>query len=250
MPGENETGAIAQVQLYVDGAHITSFDTTQFETKLGPIAAGDPRTFTMTETDPARNVSAHTYGLRALPPLAGLPVNDAIKALNASGFSAGTVTKQTSSDPIDTVLAPADVRVVPLGASVDLTVSGGPRPAGFTTLKLRALAPARFEPTRRRTILTSIDSTRPATATVSLSDARGHRLASWRKPLRAGLNHPRLLLSTSGPPDPDSSGPASIGSAGRPAHPQTERAPGNGSSLSPQGGRSARRVGQRSGISS
>ena len=65
------------------------------------------------------------------------------------------------------------------------------------TLHQRALAPARFEPTRRRTILTSIDSTRPATATVTLSDARGHRLASWRKPLRAGLNHPRLLLSTS-----------------------------------------------------
>ena len=197
VPGDDETGAIAQVQLYVDGAHTTSFDTTQFETKLGPIAAGDPRTFTMTETDRARNVSAHTYGLRALPPLAGLPVNDAIKALNASGFSAGTVTKQTSSDPTDTVLAPADVRVVPLGASVDLTVSGGPKPVGFTTLKLRALAPARFEPTRRRTIPTSIDSTRPATATVSLLDARGHRLASWRKPLRAGLNHPRLLLSTS-----------------------------------------------------
>ena len=197
VPGDDETGAVAQVQLYVDGAHTTSFDTTQFETKLGPIAAGDPRTFTMTETDRARNVSAHTYGLRALPPLAGLPVNDAIKALNASGFSAGTVTKQTSSDPTDTVLAPADVRVVPLGASVDLTVSSGPRPVGFTTLRLRALAPARFEPTRRRTIPTSIDSTRPAMATVTLSDARGHRLASWRKPLRAGLNHPRLLLSTS-----------------------------------------------------
>ena len=53
VPGDDETGAVAQVQLYVDGAHTTSFDTTQFETKLGPIAAGDPRTFTMTETDRA-----------------------------------------------------------------------------------------------------------------------------------------------------------------------------------------------------
>ena len=197
VPGDDETGAVAQVQLYVDGAHTTSFDSTQFETKLGPIAAGDPRTFTLTETDRARNVSAYTYGLRALPPLAGLPVDDAIKALNASGFSAGTVTRQTSSDPTGTVLAPADVRVVPLGASVDLTLSSGPAPVGFTTLRLRALAPARFEPARRRTIPTSIDSTRPAMATVTLSDARGRRLASWRKPLRAGPNHPRLLLSTS-----------------------------------------------------
>jgi hypothetical protein len=32
--------------------------------------------------------------------------------------------------------------------------------------------------------------------TIALLDSRGHRLASWRRPLRAGLNHARLRLSS------------------------------------------------------
>ena len=91
-PGIDPTGPIAQVQLAVDGAWDASFDPTQYETKLGPIAAGDPRTFVFTETDPAGNVSAPSVALRALPALAGRTLADTTSALAASGFSLGTVT--------------------------------------------------------------------------------------------------------------------------------------------------------------
>ena len=38
-----------------------AFDPTQFETKLGAILAGDPRTFSFTDTDAAGNLSAHDH---------------------------------------------------------------------------------------------------------------------------------------------------------------------------------------------
>jgi hypothetical protein len=197
VPGLDPTGAIAQVQLYVDGTRTTIFDATQFETKLGPILAGDPRTFTFTETDRVGNVSDLTRALRALPPLAGRRVDDATQALAASGFAAGTITQVPSAAPAGTVVAPADVEVLPLGSSVDLTVSTGSKQAFAAPFELDPLGPAVFRPTRAVTILASVLVTEPATTTVVLLDSHGHRLASWRRPLHAGLNHPRLRLPTS-----------------------------------------------------
>jgi Bacterial Ig domain/Bacterial Ig-like domain/Bacterial Ig-like domain (group 3) len=194
-PGIDPTGPIDQVQLSIDGAWAANFDPTQYETKLGAIAAGDPRTFVFTETDHAGNYSAPTIGLRALPALAGRTLADATQALDTSGFATGTVTQVQSPTPAGTVLAPADVEVRALGSAIDLTVSAGLPPAA-TPFKLRALAPAVFRPTRALTILTSVAATRAGTTTVTLLDSRGHRLASWRRPLRAGLNHPQLLLPT------------------------------------------------------
>jgi hypothetical protein len=183
------------VQLYVDGTWMSNFNVTQYETKMGPIAAGDSRIFTFTETDLAGNLSVPTVGLRALPPLAGGSVADAAQALAAAGFAVGTVTHERSAAAANTVIAPADVQVLPLGSAIDLTVSTG---AGSyaTPFKLRVVAPTLFRPARRRAIFTSVALTVPATATIVLLDSRGHRLASWRRPLRAGMNHPRLRLPT------------------------------------------------------
>ena len=85
-PGIDTTGPIAQIQLYVDGLWFQTFDATQYETKMGAIAAGDPRTFQFTETDLAGNVSAATTPLRALPPLAGRTVAGATQALASRGL--------------------------------------------------------------------------------------------------------------------------------------------------------------------
>ncbi|HEY5059098.1 MAG TPA: Ig-like domain-containing protein [Gaiellaceae bacterium] len=195
-PGTDPSGTIAQVQLYIDNRWIQNFNATQYETKLGSIAAGDPRTFMFTETDLAGNTSAPTVGLRALPLLTGRTVTAATQALAASGFTAGSVARVESSAPLDTVIAPTDVEVLPLGSAIDLTVSAGPFAAAAAVFRLQALAPKVFRPTERRTIVASVAATRPGTATVVLLDAQGHRLASWRPRLHAGLNHPRLLLAT------------------------------------------------------
>jgi hypothetical protein len=192
-PGIDPTGPIAQVQLSVDGAWAANFDTTQYETKLGPIAAGDPRTFVFTETDNAGNYSAPTVALRALPPLAGRSAADASRALSAAGFATGVVTQMPSDSPAGTVLSPAGVEVLPLGSAIDLTVSAGPVAYG-APFTLRALAPTLFKPARHGTIVASVAVTGAGTATVALVDSRGHQLASWHRLLHAGLNHPRLRL--------------------------------------------------------
>ena len=188
---------IAQVQLRIDGVQTANFNATQYETKLGPLVAGDPRTFTMTDTDRLGNMSVPSYALRALPPLADREVIEAADALSASGFALGTITKQWSTIAAGTVLAPADTEVRPLGSHVDLTVSAGPEPVAFAPFRLRALGPAVFRPGRHGTIVTGVMATRTGTATIALLDARGHRLVSWRRALHAGENHPQLRLPDS-----------------------------------------------------
>jgi hypothetical protein len=195
-PGNDPIGPIAQVQLYVDGAWIADFDATQYETKMGSIAAGDPRTFMFTETDLAGNVSAPTVGLRALPPLDGRSLADATQALVASGFAVGTVTHEQADAPAGTVIGPADVEVLPLGSAIDLTVSAGPGIVSAAAFKIRVLTPTLFRPAQRRTIVTSVYVTGVGGAVVALLDFRGHRLASWRRPLHAGLNRAGLRLPT------------------------------------------------------
>ena len=92
-----------------------------------------------------------------------------------------------------TVLAPADIEVLPLGAQVDLTVSAGPARVA-SAFRLRALAPTLFRPNRSGTIATTVVASRPGVATIAFLDSHGHRLASWRRPLRTGLNQSRLRL--------------------------------------------------------
>jgi hypothetical protein len=91
------------------------------------------------------------------------------------------------------VLGPSDIEVLPLGSTVDLTVSAGPQAAAFT---LRALSPRFFRPAKRRTILASAVANAAGIATITLVDARGHRIASWQRPLHPGVNKVRLRMST------------------------------------------------------
>ena len=191
-PGADPSGSISQIQLFVDGAWYQTFDATQYETKMGPIAAGDPRTFQFTETDTAGNLSAATTGLRALPPLAGRTLAGATRALAAAGFAAGTVTRITSGAPAGTVLGPTDVEVLLLGSTIDLTVSAGP---AAVTFAVHALAPTIFRPTTRRTLPASVWAAAAGTAVVTLVDGHGHRIASWRRTLHAGVNHVLLRMS-------------------------------------------------------
>jgi hypothetical protein len=193
LPGADTTGA-AHVQLYVGDENVATFDATQFETKIGPIAAGDPRVFTLTDTDRAGNASSRTVGLRALPKLAGLPLADATSALVAAGFAVGTIATQPSTAPAGTVLAPSDVRVLALGSHVDLVVAETRQVTGLAPLVVRALGPVRFDAARLATIVGAVASTRAGLATVELADARGKRLQAWRTQLSPGVNHPQLRL--------------------------------------------------------
>ncbi len=159
---------------------------------MGAIAAGDPRTFTFTETDLAGNLSAATTPLRALPPLTGRTVAGATTALGVAGFALGTVTRVQSGAPAGTVVSPSGVEVLPLGSAVDLTVSAGPTATKFV---VRALSPAFFRPSQRSTIPASVVATGSGTAVVTLVDTHGHRIASWRRKLHAGVNRVLLRIS-------------------------------------------------------
>ena len=164
---------------------LRGFDPTQFETKLGAIAAGDPRTFTFTDTDAAGNLSATTSGLRALPSLAEHSLADATQALTTAGFTLGAVERVRSTAATGTVLAPTGVEVLPL------EVRPRPHRLGRSRSRTYGFVP---DPRSRAVDLPagravdnsgSVVATEPATASVVLRDSRGRRIAAWNRALHA-----------------------------------------------------------------
>jgi adhesin/invasin len=109
--------------LYSDGSGVR-LPSTQFEAKLGAITSADSRRFTITETNVAAAESAPSFGLRVVPPVAGLAVADATDALAARTFTVGkTIPTYAPGVPAGTVVGPTDVQVLAEGSSVDLQVA-------------------------------------------------------------------------------------------------------------------------------
>ena len=153
--------------------------------------AGDPRTFVLTETDPAGNYSAPTVGLRALPPLAGRSIADATHALAASGFATGTVTTWRPRSRRHGALAQRRRGSAGrLGRRPDRVG----RPGGSTLRSSWGLSARRLPSDSAAHDPATVAVTEAGTTTIVLVDARGRRLASWRRTLRAGVNQLQLQL--------------------------------------------------------
>ncbi len=104
IPGIDASGQLGNVLLYVNGERYRTFGHRQYETKMGPFTPGDSRIFTLVQLDAAGNRSAHSEELRAVPPVVGMSLDQAVAALAAAGFQLGTVREQ----PVATV-APGTV---------------------------------------------------------------------------------------------------------------------------------------------
>ena len=94
IPGTDASGELGNVLLYVNGELYRAFGPRQFETKMGPFTPGDSRVFSLVQLDAAGNRSAHGEELRAVPPLVGKSLDQAVAALAAAGFELGTVREQ------------------------------------------------------------------------------------------------------------------------------------------------------------
>jgi hypothetical protein len=110
--------------LYVDGAATRQLGPAEYEAKLGDLTSADARRFTITETNIAGAESAPSGALRVVPPVAGLTLADATKALAARTFTVGkTIPTYAPQVPPGTVVGPTDVRVLAEGSAVDLQVA-------------------------------------------------------------------------------------------------------------------------------
>ena len=192
-PGNDASGPIAQVQLYVDGALRPS--TRRSSRRSSARSSPATRARSLHRDRPCRELQRHDVRAARAATARRAQPRRRDPGARRGRLPPGTVDARAVDAPTGTVLAPADVEVLPLGSAVDLTVSAGPgvSPAPF---QIHALGPSTFRPTSGDDP-GPVAATEPATTTVVLLDSRGQRIASWSRTLHAGLNHPRLRLPTS-----------------------------------------------------
>jgi hypothetical protein len=124
IPGTDASGELGNVILYVNGESYRTFGHRQFETKMGPFTPGDSRVFTLVQLDAAGNRSPHGEELRAVPPLIGKSLDQAVAELAAAGFELGAVREQpVASVAPGTVVGPIAPRHAALTTKIDLVVS-------------------------------------------------------------------------------------------------------------------------------
>ena len=124
IPGTDASGELGNVLLYVNGELYRAFGPRQFETKMGPFTPGDSRVFTLVQLDAAGNRSPHGEELRAVPPVVGKSLDQAVAALAAAGFELGTVREQpVATVAPGTVVGPTAPQHAALSSKIDLVVS-------------------------------------------------------------------------------------------------------------------------------
>jgi hypothetical protein len=195
VPGEDSSGQIGPVRLYVNGTQYASYGSGQTEAKLGAWTATDTRSFTFTQLDLAGNESVHTKRLLGVPAVAGLRLDGAGNALAERGFSVGTVTERESTAAPGTVLEPTALALAEEGAAIDLVVAaGGSVPAPQARLVFSVVGTKKVDPRKRSFVAVRIKVSRASRVIATLISPRGERLYTWRLQVKAGATIRRLPL--------------------------------------------------------
>ena len=195
IPGKDASGQLGNVILYVNGEPYRAFGHRQFETKMGPFTPGDSRVFSLVQLDAAGNRSEHGEELRAVPPLVGQSLDQAVAALAAAGFELGAVREQpVAAVAPGTVVGPTAPRHAALSSKIDLVVSSA-FVAPQTQLVFSVAASKTLTLKKQTTIAARVSVSKPATLTAMLSTTGKKRLYTWKvRRLKAGANVVKLTL--------------------------------------------------------
>jgi hypothetical protein len=195
IPGTDASGELGNVLLYVNGELYRAFGPRQFETKMGPFTPGDSRVFTLVQLDAAGNRSPHGEELRAVPPVVGKSLDQAVAALAAAGFQLGTVREQpVATVAPGTVVGPTAPQHAALASKIDLLVSRE-FIAPQTQLVFSVASSKTVTLKKRTTIAARVKVSKPATLTAMLSGSGKQRLYTWKaRHLKPGANVVKLTL--------------------------------------------------------
>lgn len=197
VPGKDRSGHLGNTVLYVDGEAYGKYEHTQYETALGPVAAGDTRRFSLVQYDAAGNAGPHSRVLCAVPTLVGQSRQQAAATLAAAGFTVGVVREEAvPSVAPGTVVGPRVVRLELESSAIDFVVAAGGSavPAPQTKLVFSVAGSKRLALTKQTTIGARIKVSRPASATATLYGSKSTPLYTWRLRVKAGANVVGLRL--------------------------------------------------------
>jgi hypothetical protein len=191
LPGADNSGTYDYVTLYSDTTDIGHYGVDYTAAAVGNWSTGDPRVFRLKETDLAGNESVLTPPLRPVPSLVGLTPDQAESALNAHGFTLGTITPGGEGQA-GTITGPAGLVLAEEGSAIDVTVVPGG--AGLTRFVFKVHTAPKFKPATRRTIAARISVTRAARVTAELYSPRGDKLYTYRFSVKAGRSIVKLRI--------------------------------------------------------
>jgi hypothetical protein len=146
--------------------------------------------------DTAGNSSVRSGGIKIVPLLAGLMLEDARSALTARGFGLGGVTAVDSQTPAGTVVGPTDLVTAPVGSVLPLEVSAGPGQVA-TKFFFAVVGTKRLVLAQRRFIGVHLSSTRATMLSATLVNAHGARVYTWHVTAKAGVSIAKLTLPKS-----------------------------------------------------
>jgi len=173
-----------------NGNPVGQFGPDTASTDAGPYDQSE--SIVLRETDLSGNTSTDTK-LRAVPQLAGRPLEDVQSALTAAGFRTGELVEGTTGTP-GTVTGPMNLALASAGDAIDLTVAPGTI-AAHTKFLFGVVSAKKFKPTRKRRMLAArLLLTRSAHVGAMLFSPRGVKLYTWRFSTRAGRSIVRLRL--------------------------------------------------------
>ncbi len=194
VPGTDDSGELGNVVLLVNGEPYASFESTQFEVKLGAFAPGDTRVFTFLQYDAAGNVSGASEALRAVPSVIGLGTKAAAAKLAAAGFKLGKVGEVVATGVAPgTIIGPTELRVAAAGSSVDVLASLTAPQAQFQ-LRIANDKTVKVRVGSVSSIPARVFVTRPAGVVATLATSSGRRLYTWRFRVQAGVTIKKLGL--------------------------------------------------------
>jgi hypothetical protein len=193
--GKDNSELLGVATVYADGVAVASAPSGTTELSVGKVAAGDPRSFTVVQTDYVGNASAPTRALRVLPDLTGLTPDQARAALRARGLVVGNVT--TADAPgvqPGTVAEPKGPATALEGTAIDIVVAaGGPQ----TKLAFDVVGTTRVTASPGGRVAARISVSKPASVTAKLYSPQSKELKTWKFKVRAGISIVKLQLPQS-----------------------------------------------------
>ena len=181
--------------LYVNGEALPHLRPSPVRDEDGPVHARRQPRLLAGAVDAAGNRSEHGEKLRAVPPLVGQSLDQAVATLAAAGFELGAVREQpVAAVAPGTVVGPTAPRHAVLSSKIDLVVSSA-FVAPQTQLVFSVAASKTLTLKKRTTIAARVSVSKPASLTAMLSTAGKKRLYTWKvRRLKAGANVVKLTL--------------------------------------------------------
>ena len=182
-PAEDNSGSMAYYTLWIDGKDAKVLGGYVYEYTLGPVSKPDTHLYRVQATDGAGNSGPGSAAITGVPDLTGMTVAQAKDAVEARGFTVGTITNADKGTKVATQ-SPAFPGYGVVGSNIDFTLAV---PEVRQPLALKVTGSHRIDTNIRHYVAARVSVNQAATVTATLMDAKKKTVAKWMRSVKAGV---------------------------------------------------------------